>query len=310
MVLTRLNEQQCRKMFLGETMHYPAFLDKLKGDVYTSVSARIISMLNDGRMTDKFCVKLDSDYVDAIDVSVILFPSEDIFDEHLYAASYLNSDGELDNGKLRKPKLSVKAPINDGLTDLGTVKYMLSHELTHLYDDWNSIRNGYGAICNNENNVYATEFLERYISKEDGDLTRSLAFLAYISLKTEKQAFASQTVEELAKLGCEQWNYKEKIKETSFYKNVVLSYNDIVDAIEKIDDMSLVILDRKISSVKLRPKIPRLKSDIEAYRVGLLKWAERRYLDALSVYGGVVQYYLDMLKKEEFKKYGPPLHFY
>lgn len=236
MVLTRLNEQQCRKMFLDETMHYPAFLDKLKGDVYTSVSARIISMLNDGRMTDNFCIKLDSDYVDAIDVSVILFPSEDIFDEHLYAESYLNSDGELDNGKLRKPKLSVKAPINDGLTDLGTIKYILSHELTHLYDDWNSIRNGYVAICLNQIDMEQIE------------------------------TFVPDVLNELRELGCELWNFRTKIKETSFFQNFIL------DCLER--------------------------GNFEESR------------NILSIYGGVVQYYLDMLKKEEFKKYGPPLHFY
>ena len=93
------------------------------------------------------------------------------------------------------------------------LKTSLSHELTHLYDDWSELSRAKIGVNFNQKNVDTTKFIGNNFSKSNNDLLKKLAMLSYMSLNVEKQAFLSQTVQELESIGCNLYNYKEKLKE-------------------------------------------------------------------------------------------------
>ena len=144
--IRQINEKQYKDIFLNETMHYPDFLDKLKGDVTTAVSTKLIQLIRAKKQNDTFEIKTECEYVDKITVNIVVSYGKDIKDKKNYALQYFNTDEKLSDGKLRNPELNIQIPSERETTDLATVAYGIAHELTHLYDDWNSIRNGKGHV--------------------------------------------------------------------------------------------------------------------------------------------------------------------
>lgn len=301
--IRQINEKQYKDIFLNETMHYPDFLDKLKGDVTTAVSTKLIQLIRSKKQNDTFEIKTECEYVDKITVNVVVSYGRDIKDKKNYALQYFNTDDELSDGKLRNPKLNIHIPSERDATDLATVAYGIAHELTHLYDDWNSIRSGKGCICAYKENIGTTEFIERAV-KFNGTLIKDLAFMSYMSLKTERQAFLSQTIQELEKLGCGLGNYKDVVKETSLYKNVIESYKNIILNIEKSTDEQLFDTNYYIISMFPNASIPKIGINdfcAEKYKNKLLKWCEIVKKETMSRFGSVVQHYLDMLDEDMIK---------
>ena len=298
--MTRINESQYRDMFLNETMHYPKFLDSLKEEVCTKVASHIANMIKSGVCDDEFMLDVDCEYVDKIVMHIKLDRDKDIRDKKAIHADYFNSSDVLVNGKLYKPTIRLFCPVNGEVYNYFAVKYRLSHELTHLYDDWNSIRNGNGSICRSPQNMDTTEFLKDSATGAQPVL-RNVAFLAYMSLNTERQSFLSQTVQELEGLGCNQWNYREKLKETDTYNNITKSHEGVVNCANNMTDTDLHMLNLWVTSQFPKASIPKLNIgnfDAERYRTMLLKWAERVYHETMKSYGSVVQYYIDNLKEE------------
>lgn len=184
--IRQINEKQYKDIFLNETMHYPDFLDKLKGDVTTAVSTKLIQLIRSKKQNDTFEIKTECEYADKITVNVVVSYGRDIKDKKNYALQYFNTDDELSDGKLRNPKLNIHIPSERDATDLATVAYGIAHELTHLYDDWNSIRNGKGHVK-----------------------------LHHI------ECDANNVIQELHSVGCSLGNYREAIKGTNTYKLAV-----------------------------------------------------------------------------------------
>lgn len=306
----RLNEQQYARMILNEEMHYPKFLDKLKGDVFVEVFTKIMQLISQKREEGLFSIKVNCDWVNTICVVIKLIPSEDIKTWPSNVATYFNNKDILVDGKLDNPSISITIPCDGKDVNYDALETSLCHELTHLYDDWVSITNGNGCICANITNVDTEKFIGANLKKDkDKALTRSLAFLAYMSLKTERQAFASQTLRELIGLGFELRNYKDVMKKSSFFKNMNESFKEAMDGLENCKDADLVILNRRIMTLYPNANIPKIKAQEfipEEYRRKLVRWAEKVYHDGMKVYGGVVQYYLNKLEEENLKKYGPP----
>lgn len=307
----RLNEQQYARMILNEEMHYPKFLDKLKGDVGTAVFSKLLQLIKNNVWEYDFPIIVDSDYVDVICIHIELVKSDDITEQFGQYATYFNNKEYLVNGKLDKPTISISAPCNGKDVDYFALERNLYHEITHLYDDWVSIKNGNGCLCKRIGNIYTESFVEDSMGGAvGGDLFKSISFLAYMSIKTERQAFASQTVKELEGLGLDLYNYKEIIQKTSFFKNISLSYNEAIDGLEKCSDSDLELLNKQLIARYPNANIPKNKGDnfdIGKYRQKLIKWVDKSYRNGMKVYGGVVQYYLNQLEKEHFKKYGIPL---
>lgn len=302
--LVKLNEQQFSRLFLDEEMHYPKFLDELKAWTSLRIVAHISDMSRNGISEDDFFCPLNCKYADKILVHAKI---ENAFEGNQNGkcyALYFNTDDKLVDGRIQGAQLFVTCHKEREKLDLGTMQTAIAHEITHLYDDWNSIRNGNGCICKNVNNISTTEFLEQSI-KNGPKILNDIAFLAYMALKTEKQAFLSQTVQELETLGCNLWNYKDVLKKTSVYRNVAISFEGLKKNLENTSDEDLENLNKIFVTGNQNVKVPKQNiNDFEPklYREKLLKWAERVYRETIKSYGSVVQYYLDGLEEKERPK--------
>lgn len=293
-VLVKINESQFRKLFLNEDMHYPKFLDELKSKIALRVFMHIDRMFEKKIFSDDYVFPLNCDYADSITVHVRINKEAE-----KPKASYFNANDKLVDGKIQGAELFVETGVGRKKLDFNTLLFIIAHEITHLYDDWVSIKNGNGCICKKQNNIETSQFVE-YGVLSNRDLFKDVAFLAYMNLKTEKQAFLSQTVQELEALDCDLYNYKDVIKRTATYKNIKESLDGLINGLSTCDDSDLEELNYLLS-YKTNIKIPKQNiSDFNAdtYRSKLTKWAEMVYKNTLKAYGSVVQYYLDTLKEK------------
>lgn len=295
-----INEEQFHDIFLTEKMHYPEFLDKLKGDVSVSVFTHIQDMIKRGQIVDSLTVKCDCEYTDNLTINITILYGEDPMDEKAHVANYINTNDKLIDGKLINPKINLTVPAEENKVNYSLLRYVLSHELTHLYDDWMSIKNGNGNICANLVNMDTTSLVNRELKINDSPI-KGIAYLAYVSLKTERQAFLSQTIQELEHLKCGTSNYREKSKETQLYKSIQKAYNEAMDFLTTSDDNALTTLSKYISTFYPKTNIPKIQeknADIDGYRKKLITWAERTNHSTLKRYGSVIQYYIDQLMEE------------
>lgn len=295
-----INEVQYADMFLNEERHYPKFLDNLKMSVMRVVETEIEKSVKNGLYNFETVIKIESEYCNEIDVKITLNPYGDINDRLQYQASYYNDNNSLQNGKLICPQLTIMCPFMNNRTDYFRLYYILAHELTHLYDDWKSLKCGKNSILLHQRN-YDTVLFSQRLLKIGGDLNQGIGMLSYLSLKVERQAFLSQTIQELKGLGCTQFNYKDKMKETVFYGNLIKSYRLFYNGLSNVDNEYLISLNKWI--IKRFPKASIPKYDIktfntEQYKQRLIKWANNIYHQTMKYYGSVVSYYIDELKEE------------
>jgi hypothetical protein len=181
------------------------------------------------------------------------------------------------------------------------LKVVLSHEITHLYDDWSElIRNGSGINYFNKN-IDTTNFINSSFQMND-ELYKSLSIMAYMSLKVERQEFLSQTVQELESIGCTLTNYKQKIKETTLYNNISKSYNNLLKEINNSSDYILYNCNLYILNTHPKANLPKMNIDdfdVKEYRKKLLNWGDFAYHNTMKMYGSIVQYYLNQLKERK-----------
>lgn len=296
-----INEVQYRSMFLNEERHYPKFLDNLKDDVSIAIGNHAIEMIKHKKLNDTFVFHSESKYVKNITIKITINENGDISDPKSYSAFYFNRDPKLIDGKLNNPTLTVSFPFKGKKFDYMYVRFRVAHEITHLYDDWNSIRLGHGCICSYPNNNDTTEFLRR-ADNLGNDLFKDIAMMSYMSLKTEKQAFISQTIQELESLKCNQRNYREKLKKTTLYGNIRTSYENVVNGISSAEDQQLYLINYYIMGIVPNASVPKLNTDdfnAIRYRSMLIKWAKRTYHTLMKSYGSVVQYYLEEYQRKQ-----------
>ena len=210
-MITQINEAQYADMFLNEERHYPKFLDSIKVNVFKFVFDIIQKCIKKRIKEYQTVMKLDCEYCDEIIFKLMLCYGLDTKDKRLYKAYYLNNYNKLHNGKIYKPQIIIDVPINNGKTNCFILDYSVSHELTHLYDDWTALRNGNESISFQAKNVYSNDMIQ-YLMKCGREFEKGIAMLSYLSLKVKKQAFLSQTVQELKQIGCSQFNYRKKNK--------------------------------------------------------------------------------------------------
>lgn len=300
MYIPTINENQYHSLFLDEERHYPKFLDNLKFNVSCKIYERLNDMIGGEVYKNTFTLPVDCEYVDEILVGATITVGGDLTDPKSYTARYFNNDPNLVFGKVHKPVLIISCPSSDGKIDLMTLTYVLSHELTHLYDDWVSISNGNGCISANDT-ISDTTSLIGLESIPDNTILKDIAFLSYMSLKTEKQAFLSQTVQELKALDCTMWNYKEVIKKTTLYNNVYKAHKNFTEAIENLDSEQLYDICKYITDNHPNANVPQMSLNVfnpEKYKIKLMKWADKNYKDIMKRYGSVVSYYLDGLREQ------------
>lgn len=295
-----INEIQYADMFLNEERHYPKFLENLKTRTFEFVF-EIIEKCQKSRIYEyQAIMNIDCEYCNEIIFDITLRNGLDIGDKRLYRAYYVNNYNQLYNGKLYKPQITIDVPINNRRTNYFMIDYLISHELTHLYDDWMRMREGKESISMNATNAETTNVVNYLLSCED-EMCRGVGVIAYLSLKVERKAFLSQTVQELKGLGCNQFNYKEKLKETTLYNNLTKGYRMFCYGMKNSNRDELYLLNVKI--IKTYPKANIPKCDIKTFNYDeycrkLSKWVNNVYHQTMKKYGSVVSYYIDELNED------------
>ena len=295
-----INEVQYCDMFLNEERHYPKFLDNLKTTVFNFVFAEIKNCIKNKRWEHQTRMDVDCDYCSEIIFNIILRDGLDIDDRRLYRAFYVNNYNQLYNDKLYKPQITIDIPINNGQTNYFRVDYSISHELTHLYDDWMRMTDGKESVSMNNKNAETTNVVN-YLLNYNNELYKGIGVVAYLSLKVERRAFLSQTIQELKGLGCNQFNYKEKLKETVLYNNLTKGYRMFCNGMKNTNSDELYALNANIISTYPQSNIP--KCDVKLFNVTeysrkLIKWVTNIHHQTMKKYGSVVLYYIEELNEE------------
>lgn len=280
---------------LREERHYPSFLDELKKTVVDNILHKIEMVKNTKMSKFIYDISLKTKYVNEIEIDITLLYGEDINDRQKYAAFYYNVNNGLINGKLNKPKLIINCPFDGNKTNNSILRYCVSHELTHLYDDWVMLSNGKDGINFNELNTESTLFIQTCM-KNGTDFTKGVGGLCYMSLKVEKQAFLSQTIQELEGIGCNAYNYREKMKETVFYNNLTKSYKMFMNVINCCNDNELIWFNDFVFRNYPKANIP--KYDTKTVKAPILRkklvtWGDNVYHKVMNSYNSVVSYYID-----------------
>lgn len=295
-----INENQYVDMFLNEERHYPKFLENLKAKAFNFVFGEIEKCIKNRICEHRAIMNIDCEYCNEIVFSIILNDGLDIEDRKLYRAYYVNNNKQLYNGKVYKPQITIDIPVNDRKTNYFRIDYSISHELTHLYDDWIRMREGKESISMNLKNIETTNAVD-YLLKCENELYRGIGVIAYLALKVERKAFLSQTIQELKGLGCNQFNYKEKLKETALYHNLIKGYCMFCEGMKNANRDILYALNANI--IKAYPKSNIPKYDVKTfshvdYCRKLNKWVDNIYHQTMKRYGSVVSYYIDELNEE------------
>jgi hypothetical protein len=298
--IRQINEVQYADMFLNEERHYPKFLDDIKTNVFKFVFDTLQKCIKNRMNEYQTTMEINCEYCYEIIFKIILHNGWNTKDKRLYKTFYWNHYNKLYNGKIYKPQIIIDVPINNGKTNYFILDYSVSHELTHLYDDWVALRNGNESISFQTKNVYSNDMIQ-YLMKRGREFERGIAMLSYLSLKVEKQAFLSQTIQELKQIGCSQFNYREKIKETVLYNNISKGYKMFLNGIRNADNKMLYNLNAKIITEFSGASIPKCDVntfDAEKYRERLIRWADNIYHRIMKSFGSVVSYYIDELEEE------------
>lgn len=284
---------------INEERHYPKFLDYLKNKICNEIIAQISKHISNGVFSFKKILNANSEYCDNILFNININPNGDINDDKSYNAYYYNMYNNLYNGKLYSPIIMVNCPYSNGKTNYDIIKTCISHELTHLYDDWNSLKNGNESITRQDINIDSTNLLKELMDSTS-EFKRGIGGLVYLSFKTEQNAFLSQTVQELEGLGCNHNNYKETIKKTILYRNITKSYRMFYNGIKNTNETTLFEFNKLICSKFPKsniPKYPLNSFNLNIYKNKLSKWAEKIYYKIIKNYGYVVSFYLDELNE-------------
>lgn len=288
---------------MNEERHYPKSLDDFKAKVtgFIIKSINKYGSCNCFRFTEY--LNINCKYCDTIIISAQLNQNGDINNDMEYNMHYYNQYNQLYGGRIHAPFIMVNCPFSNGKTNNSIISTCASHELTHLYDDWQALSNGKESIVRQSMIMDSNNLLSTLINSNI-EFEKGIGFLLYLSIKEEQKAFLSQTVQELKNLRCNYSNYKEKIMDTSLYKNIKKSYDMFRNGIDAVSDSTLYSFNNLIFTNYPKANIPKYNKkefNHNIYRDKLSKWADRIYNKIIKDYGSLISYYLEPTN-EEIKK--------
>lgn len=301
-----INEAQYRKLFLNEKLHYDysalsPLLRSIRGKLCQKINEKIKLMQNNNVEKYKFNTTIRPDvnkYCDNIIFSITIQKIEGNIQN--VVAQYVNDKGELDTftKKLIEPQIKVFININ---TEYEYNKlYLLSHlshELTHLIDDYEELQRGNPSLS--YNTMTGTIETLRNLTGEN-IIIQTLFNIVYTGYKFEEKAFIIQSYHEFEKVGCTPLNYKAKYKETLPYQNYMRMFDKTVKTLQTVSNEELEDTNYLFNTVykdKNIPKLPINNFNPNAYRQKLIGLAEKIKHDFLKKYGGVLTAYLDDYKR-------------
>ena len=296
--IERLTESELSQLLLNEELHYPRYLEEMTDIILQWCKDDISSLLNNKESSGDFLHFFkDNQYADRLSLSI------NISEGNMFTntrAQYYNEYGTFGFNKIISKLSCPSIYLNITLGKNGTynehqLKTSISHELMHLYDDWNSLSHGNGPINTNQDLMAAHNMMFQNTDK----LLQNIGKLLYLSNKFEKKAFIAQVYDELKAIGCTDENYREKYKETITYKNYNKLKNVIKQEITSSSDNELKninhVLNTEYKETHL-PKISNNKFDAEIYKNKVNKFIDSVCHDFIKKYGGILTAYLNDFK--------------
>lgn len=302
----KINEAQYRKLFLSEKLHYDysalyLLLKSIRGKLCQKIDEKIKLMKNNNVEKYKFNTIIQPNINKYCDSIIFTINIQKTNKKILNAiAQYVNNKGELDNftNKLIEPQIKIHVDIDSNYTYNKLYLYShLSHELTHLIDDYEELQRGNPSLS--YNNMSGTLETLRNLAAEN-DTMQTLFNIIYTGYKFEQKAFINQSYHEFEKVGCTPYNYKEKYKETLPYRNYTRMFNKVIQSLQNASDKELEDTNYLFNTVYKDKNIPKLQLNnfnAETYRQKLIQLAEKIKHDFMKKYGGVLTAYLDDYKK-------------
>ena len=299
-VFMLLNECEIAEL-LAEERHYPSFLDGFKNDVKDKFNKKLNSMLKEGVRESVFEISVQCEYCDKIRFDVTLTPSDKVSDLTLYSMHYRN-ESEFKDGKIQLPEMECNFPFDEKKNETNIIlcDVFLTHELTHLFDDWMALKNGKESIFF-DNVSLEKDNLAFFGKFQNNGFAKAFSDLIYMANRIEECAYLSEVFSELAYYGCNNKNCHEKMKETLAYGNMVDAKNNFDNELSSAD---FPIIKVCLNMVKYVLKKLRIKycGDNEKWQRNELKlWAERVFRRYMQRYYSIVGYYLDCKTKNTIK---------
>ena len=292
--IERLTESELSQLLLNEELHYPRYLEEMTDIILQWCKDDISSLLNNKESSGDFLHFFkDNKYADRLSLSISISEGNVFTNTR---AQYYNEYGTFGFNKIISKLSCPSIYLNITLGKNGTynehqLKTSISHELMHLYDDWNSLSHGNGPINTNQDLMAAHNMMFQNTDK----LLQNMGKLLYLSNKFEKKAFITQVYNELNAVGCTDENFREKYKETITYKNYNKLETLIKQEIISSNDEELQNINYILNSEYKDTHLPKLSIhnfNANEYRDKLNKFIDNVCHDFIKKYGGILTAYL------------------
>lgn len=306
-----ISDREIRNYLLKESQHYPEFLEPIAEDVFRcamNLFAEWTKGTEQGII--KSYVLAANKFFNTVTIEFNGVPS-DALDEKRLLASYLPG-ARISDGKLSNIRIRIICPvcrdINTGklFIDEGGLRFRLSHEIEHAYDDWQELRQSKESITSKPM-ACGNNALFRDFRGQEEPLMDACGWLCYLSYFSEQKAFATETFSELSNLRANKRNINEKVRQCAGYRNYTAIENKLVPVIQHAELGELLRLNIFLHNDRYRASaIPKINcknkptaEEYENYRNKLISWARKVEKSFLRKFFGVVGFYLDKKKEME-----------
>lgn len=186
-----LTEQELRLFLLNESMHYPDFLDSITEGLYKEVYNIVKFVIKSKLSNYEELVPYNCDYFDSVDFKINVINKPEI-----KSYGYFSNENVLKDGKLNNPSIQFVLNRYDCNAMYDSIPIILSHEVNHLYDEWQRLICGKLSLNQREDLIISSDLVEKF-GKSGDKILSSISWLLYMSSYTEKNSFLYQCVEEL-----------------------------------------------------------------------------------------------------------------
>lgn len=294
-----LTVDECRTM-LSEKLHRNTETDQLKERLSEYVCTQIDAMLRYGRTSGVFDFSIENPWFQRLKVKISVGHGKNLDQRRMCSAQYYNGSGLDRENRLENPEMSVTVQVSsDGWYPKQWLVACISHEVTHLYDDWKWMNLGHESLCVSPKHTGAAELMA--VGAQYGiHLLGTIGFGCYLSAQSEENAFIGQVCEELAMLSATRRNIHKKLKATSSYRNYRKFTIDLKHHLSECDESTAKTVNDLITNWFNKSGVPCVKGrfDFQEFSSRMVKWSENVRMHFMKRYCGAVQYYLDLLKSD------------
>lgn len=305
----KINEGQYRCL-IGETSHYPKFLDKFKNEVVCIIHKFVMLRLNNkiGDNIEKTIQIQNNKYCDTLQLIITFYDANDndILDFKKYSGYYYAENGVDSGGKIITPMLILRIPLNykgghfDNYNN-GIISTIVSHEMGHLYDDWQYLRCNKNKIGNEKIQQFSLNDENQEIHNllsiaQDDQYLNLISKAAYLAVKTERQSFISQVYQELKHLKINKLNYQQCYKKLVSFQNYNKIYTQMNNFLNDADEYELYIINQTVFNSLSHTQLPKMNPQTfngELYKKKLYKFNQWLYKDFLKRLGGIIMFYIE-----------------